>query len=179
MKLKDKTFVFYNNMETQDFETTKNDLFDNYAEEEGWLSIDDIPDSVVYHEMELTKRSEWDDFMIDLDYIFSTDTYLLTGTCGRWYGPAQGGKFISCTDELLDCIRHLDYIKFYDKDGHFYIKGYHHDGSDSYEMKRLTKKGYEFAGRNYFAQDQELHTTIMNCNFYSALPQIAKRLYDI
>ena len=177
--MKNKTYVFYNDMETRSFEATKDYLFETFAEEEGWLSIDEIPDCVVYHEIELEQRSEWDDFMADLDYIFSKDTYLLTGTCGRWNGPVEGGKFITSKDELLDCIRHLDYIKFYDKDGHFYIRGYHHDGSDSYEMKRLTKKGYEFANNNYFAQDRDLHTTIMNTNFFSALPRIAERLYGV
>ena len=175
--MKNKTYVFYNDMETRSFEATKDYLFETFAEEEGWLSIDEIPDCVVYHEIELEQRSEWDDFMADLDYIFSKDTYLLTGTCGRWNGPAEAGKFITSKDELLDCIRHLDFIKFYDKDGRFYISGYHHDGSDSYEMKRLTKKGYEFANNNYFAHDRDLHTKIMNTNFFSALPRIAERLY--
>ena len=177
--MKNKTYVFYNDMDTRSFEATKDYLFETFAEEEGWLSIDEIPDCVVYHEIELEQRSEWDDFMADLDYIFSKDTYLLTGTCGRWNGPVEGGTFITSKDELLDCIRHLDYIKFYDKDGHFYIRGYHHDGSDSYEMKRLTKKGYEFANNNYFAQDRDLHATIMNTNFFSALPRIAERLYGV
>ena len=175
--MKNKTYVFYNDMETQNFDSTKEYLFENYAEEEGWLSMDEIPDCVVYHEIELTQRSEWEDFMADLDFIFSKDTYLLTGTCGRWNGPVEGGKFVTSKDELLDCISHLDYIKFYDKNGHFYIKGYHHDGSDSYEMKRLTKKGYELASRNYFAIDRQLHQTIMNCNIYSSLPHVATRLY--
>ena len=165
--MKNKTYVFYNDMETQNFDSTKEYLFENYAEEEGWLSMDEIPDCVVYHEIELAQRSEWEDFMADL----------LTGTCGRWNGPVEGGKFVTSKDELLDCISHLDYIKFYDKNGHFYIKGYHHDGSDSYEMKRLTKKGYELASRNYFAIDRQLHQTIMNCNIYSSLPHVATRLY--
>lgn len=175
--MKNKTYVFYNDMETNNFDTTKEYLFENYAEEEGWLSIDEIPDCVVHHEIELAQRSECEDFMDDLDYIFEKDTYLLTGTCGRWNGPSEGGKFVTTKDELLNCLSHLDFIKFYDKDGHFYIRGYHHDGSDSYEMKKLTKKGYELASRNYFAQDRKLHQTIMNCNIYSSLPRVATRLY--
>ena len=175
--MKTKTTVFYNDMDTRGFDETKEYLFDTFAEEEGWLSIDESPDCVVYHEIELIQRSEWDDFMADLEYLFSKDSYLLTGTCGRWNGPAEGGKFVSSTDELLDCIKHLDFLKFYDQDGHFYITGYHHDGSDFYEMKRLTKKGYELASRNYFAQDRQLHQTIMNCNIYSSLPRVATRLY--
>ena len=177
--MKTKTTVFYNDTETESFEATKNYLFETFAEEEGWESEDDIPDCVVYHEMDENRRREWDDFRADMEYIFEKDSYLLTGTCGRWDGPAQGGKFIHSFDDLLDCIRHLDYVKFYDENGHFYIYGYHHDGSDHYELKRLTSKGYEFADRNYFAHDRELHTTIMTTNFFSALPRLAERLYGV
>ena len=177
--MKTKTTVFYNDTESASFEATKNYLFETYAEEEGWISEDDIPDCVVYHEMEEERRREWDDFKAAMEYVFNKDSYLLTGTCGRWDGPAQGGKFIHSLDDLLECIKHLDYVKFYDENGHFFIKGYHHDGSDSYEMKKLTKKGYEFADRNYFAHDRMLHTTIMRNNFYSALPRIAERLYGV
>lgn len=177
--MKTKTTVFYNDTESTSFEATKNYLFETYAEEEGWISEDDIPDCVVYHEMEEERRREWDDFKADMEYVFNKDSYLLTGTCGRWDGPAQGGKFIHSLDDLLECIKHLDYVKFYDENGHFFIRGYHHDGSDSYEMKKLTKKGYEFADRNYFAHDRMLHTTIMRNNFYSALPRIAERLYGV
>ena len=177
--MKTKTTVFYNDTESASFEATKNYLFETYAEEEGWISENDIPDCIVYHEMEEERRREWDDFKADMEYVFNKDSYLLTGTCGRWNGPAQGGKFIHSLDDLLECIKHLDYVKFYDENGHFFIKGYHHDGSDSYEMKKLTKKGYEFADRNYFAHDRMLHTTIMRNNFYSALPRIAERLYGV
>ena len=177
--MKTTTTVFYNDTETESFEATKNYLFETFAEEEGWVSIDEIPDCVVQHEIDEEQRREWDDFISDMDYVFSKDAYLLTGTCGRWNGPAEGGKFIRNTDDLIRCIQHLDYIKVIDENGHLKIYGYHHDGSDSYELKKLTKKGFEFADRNYFARDRQLHQTIMNNNFYSALPRIAERLYGV
>ena len=55
----------------------------------------------------------------------------------------------------------------------------HHDGSDDYELKRLTHEGYELADRNYFAHDRQLHNTIMGCNFYSALPRYASKVYGL
>ena len=177
--MKIKTTVFYNDAETDRFEATKDYLFETFAEEEGWESADDIPDSVVYHEIDEDLRREWEDFRSEMEPVFAKDSFLLTGTCGRWDGPAQGGKFIHSFNELLDCIRHLDYVKFYDENGHFYISGYHHDGSDHYELRRLTRKGYEFADRNYFAHDRDLHTTIMRNNFLSALPRLAERLYGV
>ena len=175
--MKEKTTLLYSNMDTPDFDYTKDYLFEEYGEEEGWETKDDIPDSVVYHEMDEMQRRDWDDFMLEISTFFDNGHYLLTGTCGRWNGPAEGGRFICSFNELLDALRHLDYMKFYDENGHFYISGYHRDGSDHYEVKRLTKKGYEYANRNYFAHDRKLHTTIMRNNFYSALPRIAERMY--
>ena len=109
--------------------------------------------------------------------MLSKNVYLLTGTCGRWNGTVSGGKFIRSVNDLLSCISHLDYIRIYDKNGHFHIHGCHHDGNDDYELKRLTNKGYELANNNYFAKDRKLHTTLMNTNFYSALPHFAEQIY--
>ena len=175
--MKTKTTVFYDDNDVQSFSSVKNYLFETFAEEEGWENESDIPDCLVHHEMDETRRREWDNFRADMEDVFENNVYLLTGTCGRWNGPAQGGNFIYSFNDLLECIHHLDYVKFYDKNGHFYIFGYHHDGSDRYELKKLTSKGYEYADKNHFAHNRQLHTTIMNCNLYSALPRIAERLY--
>ena len=53
------------------------------------------------------------------------------------------------------------------------MEGFHHDGHDCYELKRLTDKGTEYADRHGFAHDKTLHQNIMKNNFYSALPRLA------
>ena len=152
-------------------------LFEEYAEEYGWKSPEDIPDNRVWDEIDFQDREAWHDVKDELQTMLSKNVYLLTGTCGRWNGPASGGKFIRSVNDLLSCISHLDYIRIYDKSGHFYIHGCHHDGNDDYELKRLTRKGYELANSNYFAKDRKLHNTLMNTNFYSALPHFAEQIY--
>lgn len=174
--MKPKTTVFYNDTD-YDMELKRELLFEDYAEEEGWESKEDIPDSVVLNEIDADNRNDWEDFIFELEKLLEKDDYILTGTCGRWNGPAEGGRFIQSIDDLYKCIGHLDRMKLYDENGHFYIKGYHHDGSDFYEMKRLTKKGYEYAYNNYFAHDRYVHQTIVSCNLFSALPRIAERIY--
>ena len=104
--MKTKTTVFYNDTDCASFEATKNYLFETFAEEEGWTSPDDILDCVVYHEMDEDRRREWDDFRADVEPVFAQDSYLLTGTCGRWDGPAQGGKFIHSF-----CLLHNEFDK--------------------------------------------------------------------
>ena len=89
----------------------------------------------------------------------------------------DGGKFITSLSELLSVMRHLEDFRIIDRNGHFIIEGSHHDGSDRYELKKLTRKGYELANNNYFANTRKLHTTIMKSNLFSALPHFAEKVY--
>lgn len=116
---------------------------------------------------------DWMDLKNRLERVFKDGHYLITGYCGRWNGRYDGGKFINSFDDLMTCIRHLDGITVTDLNGHLYIDGYHHDGSDHYELKKLTNQGYTYANNHYFANDRKLHNTIMNNNFFSCLPKLA------
>ena len=113
-----KTTILYDNTDlTKTYPDVRDYLFDTYADERGWAAKEDIPDDEVSAEAADIDRMNWEDFYADLEYIFKNDCYLLTGICGRWNGPAEGGKFIHSASELLDCIGHLDYIKIYDENG--------------------------------------------------------------
>ena len=154
-------------------------LFELYAEEEGWKSVDDIPNHRVYDALNDQDYGDWLETKIALESIFEKDYYLMTGYCGTWRGRFAGGVFIHSMSDFMSAISHLEDIRIIDRNGHLIVEGSHHDGSDSYELKRLTHKGYELADNNYFAHDRELHKTIMNNNFYSALPHFAKRVYGV
>lgn len=178
--MKNREITVYDNYYSLDREKeTREFLFGEYAKEYGWKSCEDIPDERVWDEIDFQDREQWNDVKAELQSLFDKDAYLLTGTCGRWDGPAQGGRFIRSVDDLLSCIDHLDYIRIYDRNSHLYIHGSHHDGSDDYELKRLTHKGYMLAYNNYFAHDRKLHTAIMTCNIYSALPRYAQKVYGL
>lgn len=179
--MKNKIIVLYDNTydylnHTVTYEGARAYLFETYAEEHGWKTVEDVPDTMIYDEMDAQDRNDWQCFFDELYFMLSGNRYLLTGTCGRWNGPSDGGKFIASTDDLLYCIQHLDSVRFYDENGHLKIRGYHHDGEDNYELKRLTKKGCELAEKHCYACDRALPRTIMNSNFYSALPHFAKRI---
>ncbi len=178
--MKEKEITIYDNYYDSDREDEVREmLFDEYADDNGWQRPEDVPDRQVFEEIDFQDREMWNDVKDELSELFSKDVYLLTGTCGRWNGPAQGGRFIRSVEDLLSCIEHLDYIRIYDRGGHLYIHGSHHDGDDNYELKRLTGKGYELARGNCFAHDRKLHNAIMNCNFYSALPRYARKVYGL
>lgn len=152
-------------------------LFDSYADEKGWKTKEDIPDSRVIEEWENQDGILWNELKDNLESYFDNSYYLLTGYFGSWHGKLDGGNFIRSFKDFLTVIQHLDDIRMIDRNGHFIIEGSHHDGSDRYEIKRLTRKGYELAGSYHFAKDRKLHYTLMHNNFYTALPHFAQQIY--
>ena len=178
--MKTKEIVIYDSYYTVEKEEQAREyLFENFAEEEGWKAPEDVPDQRVSNEIYFQDSDSWEELQSGLNTLFKTNYGLLTGYCGTWRGKLAGSKFISSVDDLLSAIYHLDYVRIIDRNGHFIIEGSHHDGSDSYELRLLTKKGYEYAAHNYFAKDRELHNTIMGCNLFSTLPKYAQRIYGV
>lgn len=169
-----REIVLYDNTNLYEHEEeVRNDLFFQYAQDYDWQLPGDVPDKMVEEEINFRDEMDWLDLRFRLENMLSNGHFLLVGYCGRWNGRADGGKFISSYSELMSCLNHLVGMRFTDIDGHLIIDGYHHDGSDRYELKKLTSKGILYADRNYFANDRHLHETIMNCNFYSRLPRLA------
>ena len=164
---------------TNNYEAVRQDLFNEYAEQENWAVVDNVPDERVYEEIDCIHRMEREDLDCLFTEMFAGSHFIIMGTCGRWDGRVGCGTFIHSLNDLQRFISHLDTIKVYDFNGHLYIEGYHHDGWDCYELKRLTNKGYTFADSHYFAHDKWLHETIMHSNFYSALPRLAKNYLGV
>ena len=140
---KTKEIVLYDDTENyKKFDETRDFLFEVYADENGWACKENIPDETVYKEIDFQNQETWRDLKDALENSFKTRYYLMTGTCGRWNGNFDGGTFITCYRDFQSMIQHLDNIKVIDRNGHLIIEGYHHDGSDRYELKRLTRQGY-------------------------------------
>ncbi len=173
-----KEIILYDSYySTKKEQETRDFIFDSRADDEGWKTKEEIPDKLVLDEMEFQDSMSWIDLKENLEPFFENGYFLLTGYFGSWHGRLDGGNFIRSLNDLLTVIQHCDDIRMIDRNGHFIIEGSHHDGSDRYELKRLTRKGYELANSNYFAKDRKLHNTLMNTNFYSALPHFAEQIY--
>lgn len=176
--MKTEETILYDSYYSEEKESeARRTLFEEYADEENWTSPQDIPDYRVFREIELLDDMCWNELKFDLQILFKSNCFLLTGYCGTWHGNMEGGKFINSLSELLCVFQHLDDFRIIDRNGHFIIEGSHHDGSDRYELKRLTRKGFGLANNNYFANDRKLHNTIMKNNFYSGLPHFAQKVY--
>lgn len=134
---------------------------------------------IIYDSNNEASEYDWDDFKYDFSKLLKQDSYIITGYFGSWRGNLASGTFIHDINDLINVLQHLDYIQIKDSNGHLMVTGSHHDGSDNYEIKRLTNKGYELASKNNFAKNRKLHNAITNNNFYSSLPKYAQKVYGI
>lgn len=171
---KTNTVVIYDTTNhTEQYDQARDSLFDSRACDFEWTSPDDVPEKMIYEELSYMQDIEYQYFADKLTELLKSGYCIITGTCGRWNGTVKGGKFLKSFDDFRQFVSHLDEIKVIDENGHLIITGYHHDGNDRYELKKLTRKGYEYADNNYFAHSRKLHETIMNCNLFSKLPRLA------
>ena len=111
------------------------------------------------------------------------DLWLLTGTVERWNGNFPGGFVFKTFDEMLNKVgKDCDYFKFWDENGHFFLKCSHHDGTNYAEIKRVTPKGKQLIenwksnnSKRYAFSERELHERIYKR--YSTLPNYANEVY--
>lgn len=154
-------------------------LFEEYGEERGWKSADDIPDDDVYEEVNLQEEMEWNDFKSEFGRFIenSPNGFLLCGTVGTWRGRLAGGFYVNSFSDLTRFWKDCDYIKVYDEKGHLYIEASHHDGTNYAELKELTAKGDSYKDNHYYDSDREVHGVIFNNNFFSKLPRYAHKVW--
>ena len=170
-------------------------IFNNYY---GWISEDDIKtelvecaemdeaeitDDMIMDEMYRLEELCWEDEQNNLESFFNDGNWLVVGTLGLWDGRHDGGKVCNSFREISRAWDDCNYIKLWDENGHFYIECSHHDGTNCFEVKRLTNKGYElFDNWNYgnYGNDKterEIHKMLWNCNLYTALPHYCHKVY--
>ncbi len=176
--MKNKEIIFFDSTDDSKlFDDMREFLFDAYAQENGWKTKADIPEEYVWNEVCCHLHNEYTDFINEFDHYLTCNVCILQGVCVRWNGPMDCGSFIRSYEDIRSGIDHLEYIKFYEKNGHFYIEGSHHDGYDKYELRQLTAKGIALAERHWFAQDRQLHNKIMQNSNYSRRAMVARTIY--
>lgn len=139
----------------------------------------EITDEMIWEEMKFLEEFYWEDFKHELSKFFDNGTaWLLTGTLGLWYGKCKGGFVFNTFDEFTKCLQDCDYVEITDEKGHLFVTCSHHDGTNHFEIKRISDFGYEWYNNNYFdTGDEELHTKMWNSNFMTALPHFARDVY--
>ena len=111
------------------------------------------------------------------------DLWLLTGTIRLWDGDFQHNFVFQTFDEMLNRVgRDCDYFRFWDENGHFFIKCSHHDGTNYAEIKHITPEGKRLIenwgsthSKRYDFVARELYERIYRR--YSTLPNYANEIY--
>ena len=170
----------------------KHTLYSNYY---GWISEDEIKqylwdceyidhldeatNDMIYDAMYELERMYWDDISYELKRFFDKgDAWLLVGTLGLWNGKCKGGYIFNTYDEFLDCLKDCECWEVVDDKGHLYVKGSHHDGTNFYEVKRVSDFGYEwYSNHVWYMHEEELHTKMWSNNFMTSLPHFARDIY--
>lgn len=94
-----------------------------------------------------TLQMEHDDFRSNMESC-KLFPMVAVGYAGLWYGNVRGGKVLKNVDDLLGLFSSCDNIKIWqDKDG-FHINGYHHDGTNSADIRILNKRGKAWLEKN-------------------------------
>ena len=163
------------------------DLWDDYAEEareyliDAGCTEDELTDnntwSEIYSQDEAVWACEHDSLR---DFFSKGNSWILMGTTERWNGKFRGGTVFSDFDDMLSkAMKDCDYLNIYDENGHMYLKCSHHDGTNLYEIKKMTDKGIEYFDRWNYGTDnrtlQQCHEQIWKR--YSVLPNYANKMF--
>ena len=142
-KFKNDVTIYDDYYSSEREKAAREDLFDNYAEEEGWKSPDDIPDERVSDYLDDENAIAADDLKENMDKFFrETDYFVIRGSIGRWNGTRTGFSIISDFDDVLDHLKDCDNARFYENtDGDLCIEGSHHDGDNSFDVLPISDEG--------------------------------------
>lgn len=90
---------------------------------------------------------------------------LVHGYAGLWNGPSEGGilKTINGPSDLLEIAENCDEVKVViDPDEGLTVKGYHHDGTNTYHVYQLTDRGNAYVDKNSLFMDRRtLHHKLL------------------
>lgn len=146
-------------------------LFDNY---EGY----DYEEYESYEVIVDLQAEDWDNMKRELDDDFGNSQLLVVGTVGLWNGNFAAGKLCKDVDEIFTgVLTDCDYRKVWYENGHLYIRGSHHDGTNEYEIKKVTDRGLDYYDNWNYEQDsrlkdyseREIHQRMWNSSKYTHL----------
>lgn len=110
-----------------------------------WQTPNDIPDEVIWEELQQQNEIIGQDLSYALEDIFDTETCLVIGDIGTWRGRFHGGSVTRSYGDFWKFVGNCDYYKFsVDEDtGTFNVKCSHHDGTNYFYFYRLSEHADE------------------------------------
>lgn len=169
MKKNNKKVTLYSNeFDSERYEAARQFLLEASGEEP--------TNSEIFKELYVEDDINWDDFKSEYKEYFNTNYFVVKANLGRWNGRFNSGKILtSGWSDFVKIIGKYDNISIVDNNGHLEVVGRHHDGTDYFEIRELTRKGDEYAnGYHYDKSEPEDAQAVWN-NFHSRLPRLAAR----
>ncbi|MCD7819412.1 MAG: hypothetical protein LUH07_10235, partial [Lachnospiraceae bacterium] len=128
---------------------------------------------------------EWEGLYYQLKRFFSNPYgYILQGEVGRWDGIRRGGfVFKDFAKMWFSATKDCDYFELSeDEEGNFFIRCSHHDGDNFYEIRTLTKDGYDYDNWTYDYDDKrssaEIHDLIMSSDKLSKSVNFTESIWN-
>lgn len=163
------------------------DLWDDYAEsaKENLQNngISNPTENDISLEISELDSFVWDETKCELSNFFVGETWILQGTVQRWDGSFSAGFIFTDFDEMFfRATKDCDFWHFYDENGHLFLACSHHDGTNIYEIKKLTDKGVNYLkrwehGYGYERSERYIHDQIMKN--YTVLPHFSHIMYGL
>lgn len=127
-------------------DTTDNYNYESYLEycEDMDIEPADKNSNRYYEWVSDMMEMDFDDFVANMKYSEIANTpCVITGSLGLWYGrPEINPVFMdNLSDAIMKCINNMDYFKVEMINGVINVYGYHHDGTNCFEIYPLSKKG--------------------------------------
>lgn len=93
------------------------------------------------------------------------------GYCGLWDGNVECGKVLRDVDDLLSMFSSCNRTKIWQDKNGFHINGYHHDGTNSADIRILNKRGIAWLEKNERkVSDRKLIETLSKLCFSRSFP---------
>lgn len=159
------------------------DIDKYYEEAKENLACNDFPNPseiAIWNEETEIDATYWDAAKSFLEEFFDGATWIISGVVERWDRNYPAGHvFREFTDAYYKATVDCDYVRIYEEAGHLYLTCSHHDGTNQFEIRKLTEKGIKYlenyeSGRNYndHRNLKEVHEKLWKN--YSVLPRFVK-----
>lgn len=142
----------------------------------------------IWDEICFINDNVWSDIFDQLVSFFEDGTWIAFGTVGRWDGTFDAGVTFGEFDKkdfkdvLYGITKCCDYVEIFDTNGHFYLQCHHHDGTNSFEIKRVTDTGEKYLENwenNWDDERSEQYVHNQLIKRYSTLPHFVHKEWGL
>lgn len=173
-----ETIIFDNYDVSEIYEEAKANLIDRHLEDHP-DDKDFVPqEQKIWEECDEIMSFAYEEAMSKLEDAFSdVDALLIYGTVERWNEMlAVSAVYKNFKDLFYAATQDCNYFKISDIGGHLYLTCSHHDGTNRFEVKTITKAGYNYYSNweDGFRNSSRFRVMESLRKNYTRLPRVAK-----